>query len=154
MERGRVLTKIGWTLRMTMETRVHGENWWNKYEGILEELWNKFELVHSTTQVAFWDITSNQVKSGEGSFHETKGKRKEFNENKHVMIERKNRYFKKRVVVTKCEVCKKTHTGMCYLKLVLVVDMTILDVNWGTTQNNGESAIIFDIRNEGMYYLK
>ena len=108
-----------------------------KYEEKLEEMWNDFELVYSTTQVAFWDTPSNQVKSGEGSFHETKGKRKVFNENKLVMIERMNRYFKKRVVVTKCEVCKKTHTGMCYLKWVLVVDTTNLDINWGTTQNNG-----------------
>ena len=43
-----------------------------KYAGIPEEVWNRFELVHSISQLAFQDIPNNQVKSEENS-HDTKG---------------------------------------------------------------------------------
>ena len=81
-------------------------------------MWNKFELVHLPNQVASQDNTSNQVKRGEKSFYETKGKHKKIGGDELAMKDkgrkkRKNGHFKKRLVATKCETCNKNHTGLC-----------------------------------------
>ena len=92
-----------------------------KYEGIPEEVRNKFELVHLPSQVTSQNIPNNQIKWGEEISHDTKEKRKEISENEFDMKDkekkkRKNGYFKKRDVAANCETCDKIHTGSCYLK--------------------------------------
>ena len=70
---------------------------------------NKFELMHLPSMVASQNISSNQLKRGEGSSYELsmkdKGRKK-----------KKNGHFKKRCVATRCETRYKNHTGLCYLK--------------------------------------
>ena len=93
-----------------------------KYKGIPEEVRNKFELVHSPSQVESQDLPGNQVERGEGSSHDTREKRKATSEDELAMKYKekekiKNGHFKKRCMDAKCEICNKIHTGLCYLKI-------------------------------------
>ena len=47
--------------------------------------------MHSTTQIASQDIPNNQVKSGEGSFHDTKEKHNEICEDELAMKDRERK---------------------------------------------------------------
>ena len=67
---------------------------------------NKFELVHLPSPVASQDISSNQVKRGKDELAIKDKERKKI----------KNGHFKKRCITTKCEICNKIHTRLCYLK--------------------------------------
>ena len=89
-----------------------------KYKEIPEEVRNKFELVYSPSQLASQVLHSNQVKRGEGSSHDTKGKHKVNSEDELTMKDKgkekeKNGHFKKRGVAAKCETCIKIHMGLC-----------------------------------------
>ena len=57
-----------------------------KYKEISEEVQNKFELGNLPSQVAPQDLPSNQVKRGEGNFHDTKRKRKAIREDSMWLV--------------------------------------------------------------------
>ena len=128
MKRNRVPKEVNWALRKAIETGIFGENWATAQEHRTEkEIWrdsgrgaNKFELVHSTNQIASQDISSNKDKRGERSTRDIKGKHKEMYEDEFAMKDKerkkkKNGHFKKRCVAAKCETCNKIHTELCYL---------------------------------------